>query len=73
MSSSGTGRSRSSSYVVKPFSERELRVNIELALCKHDAARAVNELEDRFFAASIDMLCLLDFNGWSQLEARERE
>jgi len=51
-------------YVVKPFSERELRVNIELALCKHDAARAVHQLEDRFFAASIDLLCLLDFNGY---------
>jgi PAS domain S-box-containing protein len=51
-------------YVVKPCSDRELRVTIELALCKHDAARAVHELEDRFFANSIDMLCLLDFEGY---------
>ena len=51
-------------YVVKPSTDRELRVNIELALCKHDAARAVHELEDRFFASSIDMLCFLDFNGY---------
>jgi PAS domain S-box-containing protein len=50
-------------YVVKPCTGRELRVHIELALCKHDAARAVHELEDRFFTNSIDMLCCLDFNG----------
>jgi PAS domain S-box-containing protein len=52
-----------SGFVVKPFTERELRGGIELALCRHDAARAVNALEDRFFANSVDMLCLLDFNG----------
>jgi PAS domain S-box-containing protein len=28
------------------------------------AAGAVQELEDRFFANSIDMLCMLDFNGY---------
>jgi PAS domain S-box-containing protein len=50
-------------YVVKPFTERELSVNIELALCKHDAEKAVDDLEDRFFAASVDMLCYLDFSG----------
>jgi PAS domain S-box-containing protein len=51
-------------YIVKPFTEQELRVNIELALCKHDAAKAVHDVEDRFFANSIDMLCFLDFNGY---------
>ena len=50
-------------YIVKPFTDRELRVHIELALSKLDAARAVYELEDRFFATSIDMLCFLNFNG----------
>ena len=50
-------------YVVKPCTDRELGANIELALCRHDAARAVHELEDRFFATSVDMLCFLDFNG----------
>lgn len=50
-------------YVVTPCTDRELRAHIELALCKHDAARAVHELEDRFFTNSIDMLCFLDFNG----------
>lgn len=51
------------SYIVTPFTDRELRVHIELALSKLDAARAVYELEDRFFATSIDMLCFLNFNG----------
>jgi PAS domain S-box-containing protein len=51
-------------YVVKPFTDRELRAAIELALCRHEAARAVHELEDRFFAVSVDMLCFLDFNGY---------
>jgi PAS domain S-box-containing protein len=59
----GAGVAEPYGYVVKPCTDRELRVNIELALCKHDAARAVHEMEDRFFANSIDMLCFLDFNG----------
>jgi PAS domain S-box-containing protein len=42
----------------------ELRANIELALCRHDTANAVHDLEDRFFASSIDMLCFLDFSGY---------
>ena len=50
-------------FVVRPFTERELRANLELALCKQSAAIAVNELEHRFFANSIDMLCFLDFSG----------
>jgi PAS domain S-box-containing protein len=50
-------------HIVTPFTDRELRVHIELALSKLDAARAVHELEDRFFATSIDMLCFLNFNG----------
>jgi PAS domain S-box-containing protein len=51
-------------YVVTPFTDRELKANIELALCRLDAARAVRELEDRFFTESVDMLCFLDFNGY---------
>jgi PAS domain S-box-containing protein len=50
-------------YAVSPFSERELRACLELAFCKHDAARVAHEMEDRFFTNSIDMLCFLDFNG----------
>ena len=51
-------------FLVKPFSNRELGVIIELACCKHDAAREARALEDRFFALSIDMLCFLDFTGY---------
>jgi len=50
-------------FVVEPFSDRELRANIELALCKQSAAMAIHELEDRFFSTSIDLLCFLDFSG----------
>lgn len=57
------GLTESSSYVVKPFAERELRMCIDLALCEEASARTSHELEERFFAVSIDMLCLLDFNG----------
>jgi PAS domain S-box-containing protein len=60
----GAGLTEPYGYVVKPFTDRELRASIDLALCKQDAARAVHELEDRFFANSIDMLCFLDFNGY---------
>ena len=51
-------------FLVAPFSDRDLVVIIELACCKHDAAREARALEDRFFALSIDMLCFLDFTGY---------
>ena len=47
-------------------SELEARIaslERELALCKQDSAKAIHEIEDRFFENSIDMLCYLDFNG----------
>jgi PAS domain S-box-containing protein len=47
-----------------PATDRELRAEIGLALCKRDAAGAMDEMEDRFFATSIDMLCFLDFSGY---------
>jgi PAS domain S-box-containing protein len=50
-------------YLVRPFSTRELHAVLELALCRHAARRAATEIENRFFEDSIDMLCLLDFNG----------
>ncbi len=58
------GVKESASYIVKPFTERELHTNIELALAKYDAANAAHEMENRFFAVSEDMLCMLDFNGY---------
>ena len=48
----------------EPYTERELRTTIELALCRHDSATQAHELEDRFFAISIDLLCFLDFDGY---------
>ena len=50
-------------YILAPFSDRDLNVTVDLALLRHDAARAAREVEDRFFATSIDMLCHLDFSG----------
>jgi PAS domain S-box-containing protein len=50
--------------VMIPFTDRELRATIELALCRRDASRAVRDLEDRFFAVAVDMLCFLDFDGY---------
>lgn len=50
-------------HVLGPFTERELHATIELAICRHAASMAVDPLEGGFFATSIDLLCLLDFNG----------
>jgi PAS domain S-box-containing protein len=51
-------------YIIKPFTEQELRINIEMALYKDEAKKQTLELEERFFAVSIDMLCFLGFNGY---------
>ncbi len=51
-------------YIVKPIGERDLHLNIEMALYKHEATVQAREFEDRFFDVSIDMLCFLDFNGY---------
>lgn len=50
--------------LVAPFTDRELRVTLELALCRYDQAQNAVDLENRFFAVSIDMLCQLDFDGY---------
>jgi PAS domain S-box-containing protein len=50
-------------YVVKPFMERELRSSIDMALHSDRAMLPANELEERFFDVSLDLLCCLDFNG----------
>lgn len=49
--------------LVPPFSDRELRLAIELALCRHGAARAVDDLES-FFEVSLDMFCFLGVDGY---------
>ncbi|MBK5188564.1 MAG: response regulator, partial [Gemmatimonadaceae bacterium] len=63
-SPSGAGVIEPHGHLVKPFTQRELCMTLELALCKVDAAREARAIEDRFFAVSIDMLCCLDFNGY---------
>ncbi len=51
-------------YLVTPFTNRELRVNVELALCREEALREARAREERFFDVSLDMLCVLNFNGY---------
>lgn len=50
-------------WLVSPFSDRELRLAIELALCRHGKARAVADL-DSFFEVSLDMFCFLGVDGY---------
>ena len=50
--------------LLEPYTERELRCAIELALSTYDAVRSIHALEDRFFWTSIDLLCFLDFSGY---------
>jgi PAS domain S-box-containing protein len=50
--------------VVAPFTERDLRLGVETTLLRRDAASEAQELEERFFAISIDMLCFLGFDGY---------
>lgn len=50
--------------LVVPFTDRELRATVALALCRHKTSTAVHALEDRFFDTSVDLLCALDFSGY---------
>lgn len=50
-------------YLVPPFSDRELRLVIELALCRHGKARAVDDLES-YFEISLDLFCVLGVDGY---------
>jgi PAS domain S-box-containing protein len=51
-------------YIGKPFEERELQANIDMALRNDEATTPTSELEERFFTVSLDMLCCLDFTGY---------
>lgn len=51
-------------YVVEPFPDRELRMNLEMALVTERMRTQEYALEDRFFAVNLDMLCCLDFSGY---------
>jgi PAS domain S-box-containing protein len=51
------------SYLVPPFSDRELDLSIELAISRHGTARTSHELQG-FFDVSIDMFCFLGFDGY---------
>lgn len=50
--------------VLRPLAERELRVELAMALRARRAYRAATELEERFFDVSLDLLCCLGFDGY---------
>jgi len=59
-------------YVVKPFEDRELHINIEMALRKHASQKALKESEERFRTMAEnsqegilihDIDNIMDFNG----------
>ena len=62
--SNGATPTDSFGHLAKPYADRELRMTIEMALLKEEMKSHAHELEHRFFAVSIDMLCLLDFDGY---------
>ncbi len=49
--------------IAPSFTDREVRAVVEMALSRHDAARAVREAE-AFFSVAIELFCFLDFNGY---------
>ncbi|HEX5437959.1 MAG TPA: PAS domain S-box protein [Gemmatimonadaceae bacterium] len=49
--------------IAKPVLEQELHVAIHLAFCRRVTERQLHDLDERFFAISLDMLCFLDFDG----------
>jgi PAS domain S-box-containing protein len=63
----GTNETELDRVLHRPFTDRELRATIELAVCRHARTSSVREMENRFFENSIDMLCFLDFNGHFKL------
>ncbi len=54
-------------YVVKPFDEKELHGTIEMALYKNESEKKLKESNERYLALyerSLDMVFLIDFNGY---------
>lgn len=51
-------------YLVKPVSQAELRSRLRAALLDKASTRPEHELDEGFFAISLDLLCCLDFNGY---------
>lgn len=57
------GAATSYECLVPPFSTREIRLTIDVVICRHRAEVAGHELEG-FFAVSLDMFCFLDMDGY---------
>jgi PAS domain S-box-containing protein len=51
-------------YVMKPASQAELGSRLRAALLDTASTRPAHELDEGFFAISLDLLCCLDFNGY---------
>ena len=60
----GAASPRARHCIVTPFTDRELRADVELILCRHAASRPIHDMEHRFFTISIDMVCFLGYNGY---------
>lgn len=51
-------------YITKPVSQAELGSRLRAALLDKASTRPAHELDEGFFAISLDLLCCLDFNGY---------
>ena len=51
-------------YITKPVSQAEFGSRLRAALHDKASTRPAHELDEGFFAISLDLLCCLDFNGY---------
>lgn len=51
-------------FLEKPVTEEELGAHLRAAFLDKASTRPERELEEGFFAISLDLLCCLDFNGY---------